>query len=554
MACEKCEIWQHVDCLPNSRDKEELLKRKDVPEGTYPEYEFICSRCKKKAKEASKADGAKTKEQLRKERERELNRAKYARRKEREKARKEEQRKREEEQRLGLSNGQVAGSPKGEIYVLGTSSSPAPLSSSPDRTPITIGKLSPLPQYHPPNQYSNATMSHPQQQGPQPSQNSIPSPQIRYVQHQQGAIPTPNFSFTHSNQPTPSQQQTGDPHLSQTQPPQQSPQYQPVRPPIQPYWSPYTTSPTLPNGQTFTNSRPHSAPYANGFVPPVAQVRTIASKPSSNTQYQPQSGGYAPQIQQQTAQYPTTRAPPSTPSHLSSSKSPELQRSALPRTQPNAYSSQQHAQHLSQSPAIQPRPSKSPENQRSSVPNAQKTQQTLYPSPQGPPYSHHLPAIQPRPSNSPELQRSSPPNASQYLNSGQINKKTLPAMPSPLNQPLPSPMDARNVTLSWSPGVQQNRSTPATPVGQLQSQVQQDHMQEMPVNEAVTSPRQRYENQNGLGNGPEKPILAASTPAVVAQSTPAKSGVSGAVENDSDVDANTLSKENERTKMWFLLN
>jgi hypothetical protein len=220
VACEKCEIWQHVDCLPDSRDKEELLKRKDVPEGTYPEYEFVCTRCKKKAKEASKVEAVKSKEQLRKERERELNRAKYARRKEREKARKEEERKRrEEEQRLGLANGQLGSSPMGEIHVVGLSSSPAPPSSSPDRAPMTTGQMYTLPQYPPPNQYSNVAMSYSPQQATHLNQNTIRSPPSQYQQYQHGTISTPNSTFPPSNQQIPAQRQAERPPAQQSQPP-----------------------------------------------------------------------------------------------------------------------------------------------------------------------------------------------------------------------------------------------------------------------------------------------------------------------------------------------
>jgi len=68
------------------------------------------------------------------------------------------------------------------------------------------------------------------------------------------------------------------------------------------------------------------------------------------------------------------------------------------------------------------------------------------------------------------------------------------------------------------------------------------------------------ENQNGLAPVPEKPTWATSTNVAEAQGTPDKTdatsagAVSGAVEDHSEKDANTLAKENERTKMSFLLN
>jgi hypothetical protein len=68
------------------------------------------------------------------------------------------------------------------------------------------------------------------------------------------------------------------------------------------------------------------------------------------------------------------------------------------------------------------------------------------------------------------------------------------------------------------------------------------------------------ENLNGLAPVPEKPTLKTSTNVAVAQGTPDKTdatsagAVSGAVEDDSERDANTLAKEKERTKMSFLLN
>lgn len=574
MACEKCEIWQHVDCLPNSHDKAELLKRKDVPEGTYPEYEFICTRCKKKAKEASKMEGGKTKEQLRKERERELNKAKYARRKEREKARKEEERrKRDEEQRLGLQNGELASSPMGEVHVLGVSSSPLPPSSSPDRAPMTTGQLYALPTHPPPNQHSTFGMSYSPQQVAHFNLNSNQSHASQYQQQQdpQGSISTPNTTFLPSTQQTPAQQESDRPPMSQLQPPRQSPQYPPVRPAIQPYWSPYTTSPTLPNGQTFPDSRPHSAPYTNGFVSSTPQARIIASKPPANTQYGAHSGGYPAQPpQQQPPQYPPPRPSPATSSQLPHTKSPELQRPALPPTQNNSYSKQQQGQRISQAPAIQPRPSKSPEIQRTSIPNSQITQPTMYPSRPGqayPQYPSNLPAIQPRPSKSPEHQRSSPPHTMHPSESGQTYQKPLPAMPSPPSQRIASPVHPRNVAVPQNPQSQSKLLSPTAPAPAAKTDglTQQQNAQQIPVAQnpkslPSPSPQNRTENQNGLAAPiPEKQSLAGTTN-VEAQTAPgmvdgtdAGNGSRG-LEDNRGKDANTLPKESERTKMSFLLN
>lgn len=574
MACEKCEIWQHVDCLPNSQDKEELLKRKDVPEGTYPDYEFICTRCRKKAKEASKTEAVKSKEQMRKERERELNRAKYARRKEREKARKEEERrKREEEQRLGLANGELASSPMGELHGLGVSSSPVPASSSPDRAPMTTGQLYTLPTYPPAKQNSPLEMpySH-QQQVPYFNQNSIQSPAGQYQQHQHGAISTPNTTFAPANQQTPvAHQQVDRSGMSQGQPPRQSSQYPPVRPAIQPYWSPYTTSPTLPNGQTFPETRPHSAPYMNGFLSSTPRARNIASKPPANTQYDPYSGGYPPHSPQQ--QLPQEQQPsrPSLPTTSQSThlKSPELQRQALPTTQNNSYSKQQQAQRLSQAPAIQPRPSKSPDTQRPLLPNSENLQQAMYASQSGQGYPHHpsnLQAIQPRPSKSPEHIRSSPPQATYASEFGQTYQKPLPVMPSPPSQRIPSPIQSKNIVVPQSSQSQPKppSSTALAPATQSHEHTQRHSIHEGPIAQAqqpLTSPlpTNRPENQNELGPGPEKQMLA-NTPNIAVQMPSANmdgnntGAGSGVLEDDSEKDQVTLAKENERTKMAFLLN
>ena len=124
-------------------------------------------------------------------------------------------------------------------------------------------------------------------------------------------------------------------------------------------------------------------------------------------------------------------------------------------------------------------------------------------------------------------------------------------------------MQAKNVTLPQNSRSQPKLSSPGAPAQPL-DQGQVRHAQHIPVAQTVTShpsPVQPHsENQNGLAPVPEKPTLATSTNVGAAQGTPDKTdatsagAVSGAVEDDSGKDAKTLAKENERTKMSFLLN
>jgi hypothetical protein len=385
VACEMCDIWQHVDCLPNPKDREELIKRKDAPEGEYPDYEFICSRCRKKAKEEAKADAVKSKEQLRKEKERAANRAKYERRKAREKARKEEERrKREEEVRLGITtlpDGTVIQTPP---VVNGPISSSSPNAISPEhRIPTSTIPMSQAARYPYPPQitpsshsamlhdalpYAN-TMARP---GPPPQfihypyQSPIPQPhQVQATPTQTVPNPSPSQQSNASTSSTPSQH----PRPPYNHIPYQLPQHAsasqlhrfnpyPSNPPAAPpYWSPYTTGQNLPNGQRFPQNPPQhtppqsSPPYQNGTSPSVPSLpRTIAIKP-------------APNPIPPTTPSASISAAPSQTKPSPSSHQPPPQTLQPPQQQPPQPSQQQRT---SQSPVnIQPRPSKSPELRKS---------------------------------------------------------------------------------------------------------------------------------------------------------------------------------------------
>lgn len=323
-----------------------MNKRKDVPDGTYPDYEFVCTRCRKKAKEAAKAEAVKSKEQLRKEREREINRAKYERRKLREKARKEqERRKREEELQLGMqSSPGIPDSLGNEIRVLGVPHSPRPTPERPEHTSRQPGQAYTFPDHVPSIQYVNSVKTpsspynNPIYVDPQ-NQTTLRSPQIP-------THPAPRYRPSQSQDQTlsPLQYQQSprlhQPYLTPSQ--HQSPrQYLPVRPAIQPYWSPYTTSSSLPNGKTFATSRPQSAPHTNGVAP---QPRPIAMKPAPNNHYQPPLPTRISSPPQQQGQ-PRLSQPPAT--RLSLPKSPELQRlTSLHLAQSNSQSTLQPSRPL----------------------------------------------------------------------------------------------------------------------------------------------------------------------------------------------------------------
>jgi hypothetical protein len=123
-------------------------------------------------------------------------------------------------------------------------------------------------------------------------------------------------------------------------------------------------------------------------------------------------------------------------------------------------------------------------------------------------------------------------------------------------------MQSRTIILSQSPGSQPKLLSPEARAPELQEQGQLPRTPHLPVTQVVTShpAQQRLENLNGLAPVPEKPTLATSTNVPDAKSAPDKAdatsagAVSRAVEDDSDKDANSLAKENERTKMSFLLN
>lgn len=447
VACEKCDIWQHVACLPDARDREELLLRKDAPEGEYPDYEFICSRCRKKAKEEAKAEAVKTKEQLRKEKERAANRAKYERRKARDKARKEEERrKREEEARLGITtlpDGTVIHNPIVNGPMPGfASSSPAGSISPESRIPTSAMPMAQAARYHPPQgnlpstgpPYQNAPMR------PLPHPQFIHYPYPASVQHQ----PTPQQAS--KNQPPPPQPQqfhtpNGPPpqasrppythipyqppqHVAAGQPQRPAP-FPPVRPPVAPYWSTYTTSPNLPNGHHFPQNPPQhlpqhpsqSSPYANGAPSTAPASRNIAIKP-------------APPPIRPTP--PTTNISPTPPS-IQPSPSP-----AQPHQSPPQLSNSPQ-QRASQTPAaIQPRPPKSPELQRKSLQSGMSINQPLAPRPS--------PNIAPAPTVAPSQPiPSSTPAASTEMGQSQTSQPSvqLPSVQAPphpvsdQSQPLP---------------------------------------------------------------------------------------------------------------------
>lgn len=512
VACEKCDIWQHVACLPDPHDREELTIRNGAEEGAYPDYEFICARCRKKAKEAIKADAVKTKEQLRKEKEREANKAKYERRKIREKARKEEERrKREEEQRLGIyptTAGPEASSPMAEIRVRqGLSSSPAQGFSSPDsRAPGSTGQMYSIPRYMPnsartpppypnaapgPSQYpNNSTQPNPiPQYMPSATQNSSSSPYSSNVpprppQYQNQNHPThppppnyQNFPYQHLQHLPP----------SQPQPPRHSPQFQSVRPAVQPYWSPYTTSSNLPNGQQFSNNRLQASPYANGSSGSAPQPRNIAIKPAPNPRSQQVGGGYSPTGLQQ---------------------------------------------HPSQSPSLQQRPSKSPEIARIS---------TLPGQGQTPQYSAH-------PQQSYQNQ--------QYTQATPVQSQRnvqAPSIPAPQNQRVTSPVQHKTIPVPQAAGSQKEPVLP--PTNQQQRGAVQPSITK-PIPPQTAEPWK--ENQNGLAKPEAAPVAAANDvkdkETVIdssAMSVEKSQATNGVTEGDPSADS---ANDAERTKMSFLLN
>ena len=382
VACEKCDIWQHVACLPDAKDREELLLRKDAPEGQYPDYEFICSRCRKKAKEAQKAEAVMTKEQLRKEKERAANRAKYERRKAREKARKEEERRqREEDQRLGITrlpDGTVIQTPIADRPPTGVdSSSPATPMSPDDRIqtstmPMAAAAPYPHAQQMPRPIPANAVSANPSPYGgtsvhsgtppyylPYGGQMHARSPPKQPLPNQPVSPPQYSGPLQAQNPPPPQIPRPQYPHMPyQTQQHFPQPQAQrsmphaPVQSGVPPYWSPYTTSPNLPGGQRFQSNPPPPSPqqspqYTNGTSTPSTGPRHIAIKPSPNHPFRPNPPG-APTSSASQTQY----TPPLPPPQARSSQSPA---------------------------AIQPRPSKSPELVRKSPQSTNSVQRPEYP-------------------------------------------------------------------------------------------------------------------------------------------------------------------------------
>jgi hypothetical protein len=456
-------------------------------------------------------DAVKTKEQLRKEREREINKAKYERRKIREKARKEEERrKREEEARLGIqmsviTNGRdAASSPLGERYGLGVSSSPVVDSTSPNRTTMSTGQLYTLSRFTPPVQYPNANpMPSLASHYPPSSNQNTPAVQYTTYPHPQQRSPqlqnAPPVHYQHTPQ---SSQYPLHPQTSQGQVPRQPPQYPPLRPAasVQPYWSPYTTSSTLPNGQSF-NTRPHSAPYSNGVNP--SQPRTVPIKPSPNTQYRPpqQTGYHQPSLLQQ---QPQQRYP-------------------------------------AQSPAIQPRPPKSPEIQRAQPINSGLSK------------------------DSREIERPihAPRQESEWTvpSYGQSNSLQGYQNQAVTDYQSRSPHQERNNSISKSPPTQQKSisplmSAPPRVSSQPSPSSQQGYQQSNSVSphQPVTENGLSYFAVNrptpSLANVSDSTLKSGDT--AIAKDMPPN--VNDVVNEDQGQEGKDSVKENERTKMSFLLN
>ena len=501
MACEKCDIWQHVDCLSNQHDKEELYKRKDAEEGTYDDYEFICARCRKKAKEAVKAEAAKSKEErdrAKKEHEREINRAKYERRKIREKARKEEERrKREDEASLAMQTAPVTAgtpmpSPSGEPRVLGDPQSSAGLPAV-DRGPMSTGRMYATPRHTPPSTY--------------PAPNA--GPPTSYTQHaipNQNTVPT---QYTHALAPHPSQHrpmppaqppsghyQPAPPHPPPVQQPRPS-QYQPLRPAVTPYFSQYTTSPALPTGHVFPEIRPAATPYSNGISPLTSQTRGAPPKPGPLPQYRPLLPQRIYPSPQQHRLAPRQPQPPT---------SPELKRSPPSPRAPQL------------PPAVQPRPSMSPEIHRSQLPRQRDPPfQTANPS------SNHQ--IQPKPAPEIELAKQSS-----------------------------SPQNFGNTVRAIQPEITFTSPTKLSFVQEPPSQLTFNEYQgstRSPMQPAATT-----ENGSNAFTAVPRIVPPAETVNCTekVENRPPSSVVVNGVKEDKDEESTDVTKESERTKMSFLLN
>ena len=505
MACEKCDIWQHVDCLSNQHDKEELYKRKDAEEGTYDDYEFICTRCRKKAKEAVKAEAAKSKEErdrAKKEHEREINRAKYERRKIREKAKKEEERKkREEEARLAMQNAPVTAAtlmpaPSGEPRVSGDPEASAAVPAV-DRGPMSTGQMYTTPRHTPPSKYPapNTSPPTPYTQHAIPNQNTVPT----QYPHTLAAHPSQHRPMppAQPNMPPPGHYQPPSPHPQPVQQPKPS-QYQPLRPAVTPYFSQYTTGPTLPTGHVLPEIRPAAAPYSNGISPLTSQTRGPPPKLAPLPQYRPllpQRIYPAPQKYQ---------PPPRQPQLLTS---PELKRSPplSPRTpQPP--------------PAVQPRSSMSLEIHRSPL------------SPQGEP----------------------PFQTANSLSNHQIQPKTAPEIE--LAKQSNSPKNFGNTIRAIQPDIGFTSPTKLSFVKEPPSQLtfnEQQGLARSPMQPAATT-----ENGSNAFNTVPRILPSAETvncPEKVENRPPSSVVVNG-VKEGKDQESSDVTKESERTKMSFLLN
>ena len=516
VACEKCDIWQHVACLPDSKDREELTLRNGAPEGTYPDYEFVCGRCKKKAKEASKADAVKSKDQIRKEREREANKAKYERRKLREKAKKEEERrKREEEQRTGIiNNGQGFGASTGEIRVAGAASSPIQGTGSSDpRTSASDGLLYGVSRFSP-----SSTTTSPYLQHGTPTPGQYPST------HHPGAPSQYNPSHNIPMQNAPN-------HYSSSPP--QSVQQRPIQ---------------------VQGNYPQQTPYNQSMA------QHVHPRPQQFYQHPPpQFYSYPPPQQQSSQTLPPHQQP--APQKL---QSPQLQQAPQhPAQQPLQHPPQPQYQPLR--PAIQPY--WSPFTTSSSLPNGQQ-----FPTSNRPPQSNsNTPqtqqrSIKPAPSNQsrplqiaaypgsqmarlqPNVQPNIQPKESSKSPELERVKDVLGTYP-PAPEGLPTPMNS----FSTGSQVEANETVPKLPppLPQSEKPVLGHAVQgNQPANGQPRKPQEQKENQIE-STKVASPVRHSNedAPTVRVGNIQVMNG-----EQTDVVDPDEALKETERTKMAFLLN
>ena len=378
---------------------------------------------------------------------------------------------------------------------------------------MTSGQIYSLSQFTSPSQYLSANPN-PPHVGQPSNQNVVRSPPTQFPQYPNSLQPQnllqphyqqpPQLSqYSSSSQPQPLRQ---PPYLSpsQDQPPRQPRQYQPLRPAaaaVPAYWSPYTTSPTLPNGQSFSNSHPYSVPYSNGVN---TQSRSVAIKPTPNHVYRPpQHGGYP---------IPTSQQPDPRPS--------------------------------SQSPAIQPRPLKSPEIQR---PPSQAPLQN------SPNLSHERKLAKktdpPRQDSGRDVPSTEHPNE---------RTSTLPNLPSKTVKENNSQPQYRENNNSWkSPPSQRNSLPPLIP----QPPSHQSPSGQQGYQHSSPQPQQQiFNNENSSALSPVNRLAPASADVLdnaneLGDKTAPKDNttiVNGII-GDND-QGSEMAKENERIKMAFLLN